>query len=182
MSNESKSPARVAMDRIVEMESQTDPVYMLGRLLAIAESITYRARGDWAASDLAADAMERLPLMPTRYYVKLSKLAVTGLSGIKDNWQRDAYDRLLTQVAAEVGTDLPKRLSDEQFAVMSSGYHHQRAALFAAAIKHTREQYDEAMEAAKDGIAQLVAGGMSESEAAYRVGVNRMTVRKALGK
>lgn len=179
-----KSPAQEAMDRIVEMESQRDPIYILGRLLAVTESIVWMTRGENAASDLVVDAFERLPLMPARYYVRLSRTAVPSLSKIKTDWRRDVYDRLLTQAGAEVGAGLPlpERLNDEQFGVFQLGYHHQRAALIAMNIKRSREEYDEAMELAKDAVARLVAAGMSESEAAYRVGLNRMTVRKALGK
>lgn len=182
----SPSPAEKAVERIVQMELERDPCYILGRLIAITERIVYAASRTDAgvkAAGVAEDAITRAPIMPARYYVRLTKLATDRLRRIGQSGSRHhVYDRLVTQIASEVGTELPKRMDSRQSAMMVSGYYHQRAALFAASLEETRADMDAALEAAKQGAAQLVAAGFSQVEAAERVGIDRLTLRRALGK
>lgn len=51
-----------------------------------------------------------------------------------------------------------------------------------AAVRTARQQLDTAMHRAADRAEQAHAGGMSEVEIARHLGVNRLTVRRWLGK
>lgn len=52
----------------------------------------------------------------------------------------------------------------------------------AGRLRAARREAQEASDAAKAAAREAVAAGMSESEAARRVGVTRMTIRKWTGK
>ncbi len=60
------------------------------------------------------------------------------------------------------------------------GNTHQRAQLRGWALAEAKESYEDALTAAKAAAGELITSGVSEAEAARAVGLNRMTIRKAL--
>ena len=179
MAEDSTMEQRAAL--LVAMEGRdADPEYVLGRLLAVTEWLEQSVNGDSAAGKLTLHWLERIHIMPRRCYVECARVANLRLSGIDDPMWRRVLDDLVVQLGSSIDpAALPKRLTERQAGWATSGYHHQRAALFNAALRATEAEHKEALEAAKRGALQLVARGMPEAEAARRVGINRMTLRKA---
>lgn len=177
-----RTPADKAADLVVRMEQIDDIGYLLGRLAAITEQVEEHTIGADPAADNTIRVFEQIHIMTRRRFTRLATSATTHLSDIKDSWRRELLDGLLTQVVTSIGTEIPKTLTPETAGMFAHGYYQQKGAILNACVQMTRDEAQAAMEAAKAGVKQLVDGGMSESEAAIRLGVNRMTVRSALGK
>lgn len=160
------------------IEAITVPCYVAGRMIAVLDYLEYRHQGD-----AATDVLARFPATPVEQWVRLNKLIQRELANLKPLGRRSALRHLVTRIGANIGTDFPRtRLSDEDEVELTQGYYAQRAHLLGAALVAAKTSYEEALEAAKQAAAELIASGVSEAEAARTVGLNRMTVRKAQGK
>ena len=179
MAEDSSMEQRAAL--LVAMEGRDgDPEYVLGRLLAVTEWLERSVNGEAAASKYVTHWIQRIDVMPRRCYVEWGRTANLRLSGLHNPKWRRVLDDLVVQLGSSIDPEaLPERLTERQAGWATSGYYHQRAALFNVALRATEAEHKEAIAAAKAGALQLVAQGMPEAEAARRVGINRMTLRKA---
>lgn len=167
--------------------ARNDAHYLLGRAYGIREVIAGLAEGDprggsdrWSPA-IFEDALRRpvgsagkLARM-TREDVRRAKLADPAAAAalVED------LDRCMARIDDR---DIHEPMSEAESAEWVAGYHQQRSEHIRRGLEFARASLAEAVESAKAQAVALVEGGMSEVEAARRCGLDRMTVRKALGK
>lgn len=161
--------------------------YLLGRAYGIREAIAGLAEGDprtgsdrWFAA-IYEDALRR----PVGSAGKLARMTREDVRRAKlvDPGATAALVEDLDRIAARIDDrDINEPMSDAESAAWIAGYHQQRTEFVRRGLEFARASLAEAVESAKAQAVALVVSGMSEVEAARRCGIDRMTVRKALGK
>lgn len=173
-------------------QARTDSGFLIGRALGLALHLDHWLTGDPtrnAALALHAEVLrtpQRGVLHMSRWWAAQAREARRKGAG---RWaELDAeYQRCLAMADIE---HLPERVPDVVLddtlaawaAAAVHGYHVERLALAGRQLEDARQVQVEWVEAAKADAVSAVQAGMSEAEAARTVGLDRMTVRKALGK
>lgn len=170
--------------------SRVDQGYVFGRLLALLYVLDDRVTGEggsraWdkiyeIAGQMPPRGLKRMAL----YWSDLARTAQRrhlDISDLEDEW--------VAAMGIVTETPLPERLTardnDELnawSAAMVYGYHSERVEIAGTRVAAAREVQQRWMERAQAAVVEAVAAGLSEVDAARKVGLSRPTVRKMLGK
>lgn len=174
------------------LHARADVPYLLGRAYGIREAIAGLAEGDprtgsdrWFAATLACSTYEDALRRPVGSAGKLARMTREDVRRAKlvDPGATAALVEDLDRIAARIDDrDINEPMSDAESAAWIAGYYQQRTEFVRRGLEFARASLAEAVESAKAQAVALVVSGMSEVEAARRCGIDRMTVRKALGK
>lgn len=188
MSAEHRGPVsgRSVFD-LLELQEDDQP-RLLGRAWALADAICSIAE-DGAPYTAGGSNTLRATYgpygrRPAQHYPRMIRQAAKHLDAARAR-RPDLASRLwdaLTHVGALIGPEIPTTLTNEQASTLVTGDYAQRARILADDLETTQAARDRAMAAAKAWAVELAAAGMSEVEIGRRLGLNRMTVRSALGK
>lgn len=169
---------------LLELQEDDQP-RLLGRAWALADAICSIAEGGgpWG-SDALLDTFGPYGKRPAQHYPRVIRQAGKHLGAAKDRRPELASQLwdALTHVGELIGAPLPATLTNEQTAALCSGDAAQRSRILADDLAVSQAARDRAMAAAKAWAVELAAAGVSEVEIGRRLGLNRMTVRAALGK
>jgi len=167
------------------LETRSDQPYLVGRALAVVLELDRLCTQDGEISDRSFDRWQRYSTKPRDLVAWIAKdsarMASTARRRHPDAVRMLEEDLAAVLARADVDT-LPARWTDETAGTMTWGYQAQSGWYAYNGLVAARQTLAAATSAAKAAAVRLVSTGMSEAEAARTVGLDRMTVRKALGK
>lgn len=173
---------------------RVDPGFLFGRAHGLTVALIRLAEG--VDTDSAGRAEMRLmeaAATPARLAVLMARTWARLGSQVRRDAPKEFASLEQEYARAMAGADiesLPERLpsiiDDDALATWSAaamhGYHHELLALSGRSLQKARAQQTRWIEAAKAAALEAIAAGVPEAEAARRVGLDRMTLRKAQGK
>lgn len=169
---------------IMELDDRQE--FLLGRAMALADAIVGLAdSGDGTGnSRLAVRFLGPFLHDPAGHYETVGRAAEEHLGAARrrNPALADALHEALESVRARITTPITPITSDEMSASITAGWDQQHYRVITKRLQVAQEERDRAMEYAKAWAREMHAAGMPEAQIAEKLGINRQTVRAALGK